>query len=55
MSREKDIEELLFIAHREGIHTEVMHLARELIDTQEYKYNRVDAYSKAYKTISSRV
>jgi len=55
MSREKDIEELLFIAHQEGIHSEVMNLARELQDTVEYKYNRAEAYSHAYKTISSRV
>ena len=55
MSREKDVEELLYISHQEGIHTEVMTLARELLNTQEYKYKRVEAYSQAYKTISSRV
>ena len=55
MSREKDVEELLYISHQEGIHTEVMNLARELQTTQEYKYKRAEAYSQAYKTISSRV
>ena len=54
MSREKDIEELLYVAHKEGIHSEVMNLARELQDTKEYKYNRVEAYTIAYKTISSK-
>lgn len=54
MSREKDIEELLYVAHTEGIHSEVMTLARELQSTKEYKYNRLEAYTMAYKTISSK-
>jgi|TARA_B110000967_G_scaffold156705_1_gene161756 hypothetical protein len=54
MSVENEIEELLYKAHKEGINSDVMDLARELQATPEYKYKRVEAYIKAYKDISSK-
>ena len=48
MSVEKDIEELLYKAHSEGIYREVMDLASKYTKLPEYKYKKEDAYINAY-------
>lgn len=54
MSVEKDIEELLYKAHSEGIYREVMDLASNYTKLPEYKYKKEDAYINAYKDTTSK-
>ena len=46
----EQIEEILFEAHAHNLRTEVMDLAKKLLESGEIK-RKVDAYDKAYKTL----
>ena len=47
---ESQIEEILFEAHAHNLRTEVMDLAKKLLESGEIK-RKVDAYDKAYRTL----